>query len=435
MLTRATLAGLALLAVAAILLALAWREPARMDSAETGISARAVASGATKYRDYCAGCHGVAGLGIPGLAPALNSPDFFARRLDEIGYAGSMRSYIEATVATGRPVSQNQYGAIMPAWSRAYGGSLRDDEIRDIASFILNWDTTSANNSRASAATETPLLPPTQEVSVSVERGKAVFYGPAGCLGCHGVPGQGGASGPDMAGIAQRAVLQAPGLTAEQVIRQSILAPGAVIASGCQSETCPDIMPRDYSTRLRQTELDALVGYLLTLKDGGPVIDTPTPTEIGERAVILTVTPIPTVRPPRGNPDQGRVLFDENCAPCHGDRGKGQSASSLAAVFASIDPYQYVRAAMDQGVPGTTMPAWGKDAGGHLSDEQLDDIAAYVAGWAKEQWFPTAQDDGRSSGTSSAWIAALLFLILAVGGVAVLFLAQRPSEAKQPDDR
>ena len=129
------------------------------------------------------------------------------------------------------------------------------------------------------------------------------------------------------------------------------------------------------------------------------------------------------------------MWYDENCAPCHGDRGKGQSASSLAAVFASIDPYQYVRAAMDQGVPGTTMPAWGKDAGGHLSDEQLDDIAAYVAGWAKEQWFPTAQDDGRSSGTSSAWIAALLFLILAVGGVAVLFLAQRPSEAKQPDDR
>ena len=172
MLTRATLAGLALLAVAAILLALAWREPARMESAETGISARAVASGATKYRDYCAGCHGVAGRGIPGLAPVLNSPDFFARRLDEIGYAGSMRSYIEATVATGRPVSQNQYGAIMPAWSRAYGGSLRDDEIRDIASFILNWDTTATSNSGDSAATETPPSPPTQEVSVSVERGQ-----------------------------------------------------------------------------------------------------------------------------------------------------------------------------------------------------------------------------------------------------------------------
>ena len=258
---------------------------------------------------HCAGCHGVAGLGIPGLAPELNSPDFFARRLAEIGYAGSMRSYIEATVATGRPVSQNQYGAIMPAWSRAYGGSLRDDEIRDIASFILNWDTTTTNSRGDSAATETPPPPPTQEVSVSVERGKAVFYGPAGCLGCHGVPGQGGASGPDMAGIAQRAVLQAPGLTAEQVIRQSILAPGAVIASGCQSETCPDIMPRDYSTRLRQTEMDALVGYLLTLEDGGPMIDTPTPIETDERAVMPAVTPIPTVRPPRGDPDQGLSLI------------------------------------------------------------------------------------------------------------------------------
>ena len=260
---------------------------------------------------------------------------------------------------------------------------------------------------------------------MSVERGKAVFYGPAGCLGCHGVPGQGGASGPDMAGIAQRAALQAAGLTAEQVIRQSILAPGAVIASGCQTDTCPDIMPRDYSTRLRQTEMDALVGYLLTLKDGGPVIETPTPTETGERAVMPTVTPIPTLRPPRGDPEKGRVLFDENCAPCHGDRGKGQSASSLAAVFASIDPYQYVRAAMEQGVPGTTMPAWGTKAGGRLSDEQLDDIAAYVAGWAQERQSPPVQNGDGPISKSTVLFAALLFLILAVGGPAVLFLTQR----------
>ena len=80
------------------------------------------------------------------------------------------------------------------------------------------------------------------------------------------------------------------------------------------------------------------------------------------------------------------------------------------------------------------MPAWGKNAGGRLSDEELDNIAAYVAGWAKEQRSPTAQDDGRSSGTSTTLVAALLFLILAAGGVAVLLLAQRRSEAKQPDD-
>ncbi len=433
MLTRATLAGLALLAVAAILLALAWGESTRMEDTEAGISARAVENGAMKYQDYCAGCHGVAGLGIPGLAPALNSPDFFTRRLAEIGYPGSLRSYIEAMVATGRPVSQNQYGAIMPAWSRDYGGSLRDDEIRDIASFILKWDTTTTGGGE-SAATVTP--PPAQASSASVEKGRAIFYGPAGCLGCHGAPGRGGASGPDMAGIARRAAIEIPGLTAEQVIRQSILAPGAVIASGCPTETCPDIMPRDYGTRLRQADLDVLVRYLLTLEEGGPEIsgESATPTEGGEGASLPTITPIPTLRPPSGDPDNGRVLYDENCAPCHGGRGQGQSASSLAAVFASIDPYQYVRAAMEQGVPGTTMPAWGKRAGGRLSDEQLDDIAAYVASWAQERQSSPVQNGEGSAGNSTALYAALLFLSLAVGGPAVLFLAQRRADTKKTWD-
>ncbi len=380
MVARAILILLTLLAIAALLLALAWREPARMMDDEAAIAARAVENGAGQYRDYCAGCHGVAGRGIPGLAPALNHPDFFQRRLAEVGYPGALRSYIEGAVAAGRPVNQGQYSAIMPAWGQAYGGSLRADEVRDIASFILHWE--AATPEVDSAPTPAPPTPP---ASVAIERGKA-------------------------------------GLSAEQVIRQSILAPGAMISAGCRSQTCPDLMPRDYVARLRQADVDALVGYLMTLHDGGPEIAQPTLPPPAVIAALATKTPVPTLRPPNGDRTQGKELFERECAPCHGASGEGGWASSLDAVFASIDPYQYVRAAMEQGIPSTTMPAWGVSYAGRLSDEQLDDVAAYVAGWPKQSAMPTGAALPSETASSAAAVG-LLLLALALGGVVLLALA------------
>lgn len=417
---RSILILLALLAVAALLVALAAAEPARMAEREAAIAGRAVENGASLYRSYCAGCHGAAGGGIPGLAPALNHPDFFERRLAEVGYPGTLRSYIEAAIAAGRPVNQGQYSAIMPAWGQAYGGALRPDEMRDLASFILRWGD-------AFEHTTAP-APSTPPASPAAERGKAVFYGPAGCLGCHGEPGSGGVSGPDMAGIARRAAGQVPGLSAEQVIRQSILAPGAMISSGCRSQTCPDLMPRDYASRLRQADLDALVGYLLTLSEGGPDRAQPTPATPAGGGTTGEATPVPTMRPPAGDESRGQELFAQECAPCHGERGQGAWASSLAPAFASIDPFQYVRAAMEQGIPGATMPAWGQRYGGRLDDQQLDDIAAYVAGWQDE---PAAMPSlaAQPSRRPVVYVGAVLLLVLLAGIPALLLLRDRRDRA------
>lgn len=417
MLSRLALALLILLALAALLLALAWQEPARMESSEAAIAARSVQTGALLYRDYCAGCHGAAGRGIPGLAPALNHPDYFQRRLAEVGYAGTLRSYTEAAIAAGRPVHQDQYSSIMPAWSQAYGGALRDDEIRDLTSFILHWETDTPAPQAAAAPAR-----PSPATSTAIERGKAVFYGPAGCLGCHGEPGSGGVSGPDMAGIARRAAVQVPGLTADQVIRQSILSPGAMISAGCRSQTCPDLMPRDYSTRLRQADLDALVGYLLTLHDGGPEIIPQASSPPDKSQAPAWPTPVPTLRSPLGDRTQGEVLFEQECAPCHGARGQGGWASSLATVFVSVDPFQYVRAAMEQGIPGTTMPAWGQSYGGRLNDEQLDDIAAYVAGWPDDGSDAQSHAGPRQAAPSVSGLAALWAALLVVGPTLILLV-------------
>jgi mono/diheme cytochrome c family protein len=425
MLKQLSLILLALLALAALLLALAWREPARMASRAAAIDAAAAENGAHLYRSHCAGCHGAAGLGIPGLAPALNHPDYFQRRLAEVGYPGDLRAYTEAAIAAGRPVNQGQYGAIMPAWSQAYGGALRPDEIRDLASFILQWEQGVAPANVAPA-------PAQPAASAAVQRGKAVFFGPIGCLGCHGEPGSGGVSGPDLAGIARRAASQVPGLTAEQVIRQSILAPGALISAGCRSATCPDLMPRDYSTRLRQAELDALVAYLLTLDAGGPVIQPPEASAASAALPAAAATPVPTLRPPAGDRALGKTLYAQECAPCHGPTGEGAWAGSLASVFNSVEPWQYVRAAMEQGIPGVTMPAWGQRAGGVLDDQQLDAIAAYIAGWPEERM--SVQATAAESGSvSSPAVVGLWFVGLLVLGPALLAAAQR--EKKKPAPR
>ncbi len=422
---RPILILLALVAAAALLLALAAAEPPRMENSEAAIAGRAVENGASLYRSYCAGCHGAAGGGIPGLAPPLNHPDYFERRLAEVGYPGTLRSYTEAAIAAGRLVNRGQYSAIMPAWGQAYGGSLRPDEIRDLAGFILRWgDAFGATAGPAAPA------PPSLPAPSAVERGKAVFYGPAGCLGCHGEPGNGGVSGPDMAGIARRAATQVPGLSAEQAIRQSILAPGAMISSGCRSQTCPDLMPRDYASRLRQAELDALVAYLLTLHEGGPEIAQPPASPPATSGGLATATPVPTLRPPNGNQTEGKRLFEQECA---GERGQGAWASSLAPAYASIDPFQYVRAAMEQGIAGTTMPAWGESYGGRLSDQQLDDIAAYVASLGREMGAARSQPGAQPSQAPPAGLALLLLLALAAGGpILLLLLAHTASHS--PDD-
>ena len=263
--TRTVLIRLGLgVAAAGLLGALIWLaatgEERRMAATAASFAGRAVENGAATYAAACAGCHGVAGQGVPDVAPALNSPQFFTERLAELKYQGDLRSFIEATVSAGRPVRNDQYSSVMPAWDRAYGGALRKDEIRDVASFILNWRTAPTVEAGAAPAS-------TPADGAAVAAGKA-FFGSNACLGCHGWPGRGGITGPDLAGIAVRGAQQMPGLDAEAYIRVSILAPSAFIAANCPTgPTCPDMMPRTFGAQLSPQEIEQLVRYLLTLTD------------------------------------------------------------------------------------------------------------------------------------------------------------------------
>lgn len=64
-----------------------------------------------------------------------------ANRLTQIAFGGSLEDYITTTLIHGRPGSGDVWNDnIMVAWSQRAGGALRDDQIADIVSYILNWD-------------------------------------------------------------------------------------------------------------------------------------------------------------------------------------------------------------------------------------------------------------------------------------------------------
>jgi mono/diheme cytochrome c family protein len=264
MMTKITVGIVALLLMAGIfVLFVARGESARLPAKEADFSARSVENGALIFEANCVGCHGVQGKGIPGVAPALNSPEFFTTRLEEVGYAGSLRTFIEGTVNAGRPVGSGQYSAKMATWGQEYGGPLRPDQIHDVASFILNWETTAVGGEQQ-AAQPTPTALPSDASPVDI--GKAV-YTASGCAGCHGEPGGAGIVGPSITGIATRAGSTVPGLSAEDYIRESIVNPNAYIAPECPSGPCAaNLMPQTFGQTLSPDELDGLIQYLLTLE-------------------------------------------------------------------------------------------------------------------------------------------------------------------------
>jgi mono/diheme cytochrome c family protein len=86
---------------------------------------------------------------------------------------------------------------------------------------------------------------------------------------------------------------------------------------------------------------------------------------------------------------RGAVIFDKNCAICHGIRGDGhgfrsQALSERPRAFTDrswrerTSP-RHVYYAIREGVSGTPMPSWRS-----LSEEQSWDLVAYVLSFSEE---------------------------------------------------
>jgi cytochrome c oxidase cbb3-type subunit III len=79
------------------------------------------------------------------------------------------------------------------------------------------------------------------------------------------------------------------------------------------------------------------------------------------------------------------ALYAQNCAGCHGINGKGGAAIGLADPdYLAIADDGVIRRATEQGVAGTSMPAFAQSAGGMLTDAQVDAIIRGIrTEWAK----------------------------------------------------
>src|SRR5215471_6013071 len=64
------------------------------------------------------------------------------------------------------------------------------------------------------------------------------------------------------------------------------------------------------------------------------------------------------------------ALYQQNCAGCHGQDGKGNTALALAnPVYWSIATDDTIRRVTASGIRGSLMPGFAKSAGGALTDQ------------------------------------------------------------------
>jgi mono/diheme cytochrome c family protein len=98
----------------------------------------------------------------------------------------------------------------------------------------------------------------------------------------------------------------------------------------------------------------------------------------------------------------GQLLFDKNCAPCHGSQGEGDVGPALNdKQFLNATNDGTIFSLISSGVPGTRMPAWNQSHGGPFTDEDVGQLVTFIRSWEPaapdRQATPVAGDPARGA--------------------------------------
>jgi len=230
-----------------------------------------------------------------------------------LGWNGTQEDLIITTLIHGRPTSGSYWPAAMPAWSQRAGASMRDDQLTDLSSYILNWD-------KGDGWTVEDLLAVKQFGKIPGEGGPAIEIVPAGmdvtgiitaiadggivgdpvngqalyetrrlgCSGCH----YAGGSGPIYDGVYERVVNerltlpQFAGYSVEQYLIESIVMPSAYMVEGYAG------MPANFGERLDLQNIADMVEYMKA-SDPAYVAPIQPETPMEEVPMDATATPAP----------------------------------------------------------------------------------------------------------------------------------------------
>jgi mono/diheme cytochrome c family protein len=198
----------------------------------------------------CLACHG---LGREGLrAPDLAG--IGARAAERVA-GQSAEQYIRESIVNPCAYVVEGYDCIMP---QTFAQTLGQAKVTALIAFLESQG--GEVTVRLSAADAEGGASAPGGVGVPGATPQEIMTG-AGCVACHQVDaiGAAGTVGPNLSQVGARR-------TPEE-IRQSILAPNAVIAEDCPSGPCPEsVMPQDFGSRLSANQLETLVTFLSGLQ-------------------------------------------------------------------------------------------------------------------------------------------------------------------------
>ncbi|TAK33010.1 MAG: c-type cytochrome [Chloroflexota bacterium] len=262
-----------------------------------GSAAGGAAKGRQLFSTNCANCHGDSGARIP--AAQLDSVQFVA----QLGDAGLTKA-----IAEGK--------GTMPAWGKARGGPLGDEQIKSIVEYLKGGG-------------EAGPLPTGPGRSMYAKQ----------CAGCHGDRG----NRVPAADLSASNFLNSLG--SEGVLQAIIEGKGTMPAFG-----------KDKGGPFSTDQARQVSDYVKALGRGSSLV---------QEASLSSSS------------KEGKDLYGKNCLSCHGDKGNRIPAAPMndKSYVQKLGESNMI-AAITNGKG--TMPAYGKIKGGPLSDSQIKSILSYV---------------------------------------------------------